>query len=340
MPLGTNYDWGGLMGGYEDALSQLYQGQQTDFLDFLRSFAPQLMQFLQQRKLEKLTQQQRVGGILEAGEGAVLPQDVNMLGQAAPEMMPWEQLRSLVGSEPSPFPAGPMSVSKEAQRDLPPLFARSPENQAMRQFQLQRAMNLAYPQPEEEKETDIYGKLPGWMRHATPEQKEAYIQKQIAVGAKGEKQQPQYLWSYEKFKQGYKLENPEATEKETEKAFHQYEFGKKEKAYITAPQMMNKFYSPNMFGMAVTWEIDQKLDNITAQEKIAVMSGDEAQLKEMDAVRVAEGFPTRKQEQELLGVIATLVQQGDKREQIEAGLKKMNYSNDYIRYLLRLAGVR
>jgi len=190
MPLGTNYDWSGMMGGYGDALSQLYRRRQPDFTDFLRNLAPHLGNFLQRRKLEQMMQQMRMGNVLGAGEGMVLPQDINMLGQAAPESMPWEKLASLVGEEPSPFPAGPMSVSKEAQRDLPPLFARDPYNEMTRQLDLQYKIGRLQPEQKEPKEWQV---------------------------------------EREEFKKGYKLLHPEATEEDISKAWYQQQYGVKAK---------------------------------------------------------------------------------------------------------------
>ena len=335
MPLGTNYDWGSTMGGYEDALSQLYGGQQTDFLDFLRSFAPQLMQFLQQRKLEGLGQQQRVGGILEAGEGVVLPKDINMMGQAAPEMMPWEQLRSLVGTDPSPFPAGPMSISKEAQRDLPPLFARSPYNEMMRQLDME--YKIAQLRPKAKEKTDIYGKLPGWMRHATPEQKEAYIRKQIAMSERGGPEAKEWQVEREEFKEGYKILNPEATEDDISKAWFKQIFEKAEKADRTLSQTIPP--DINMFGDFIPPGPAFNMYRIRQTERLGIKTDNKATMEEARKARIMKGYPPLEDERDMQKAIRNGAF-GKTKKEILANLKTMDYPDDYIEFIMAELGIK
>lgn len=237
MALGRDYDWYGAIRAYEDALAQYYRNvrpDKPDFLDYLldagsmgamfipglgpaakfgigsgldllgsmkrgEPYRPDWQGLLQLTMAPKIAQQERIGDVLGAGEGVLQPEDINIFGQAQPEWVDWANLARQVSPEtPSPFPTGPMSISKEAQEKLGPLFVRSPENQMMRQLQMQRAMNLAYPTPT--KKTPLLWQLrgtpPGQM---TPQQ-------MGAMKAEGR------TWN-EKLRSWIKPETPKAAEK-------------------------------------------------------------------------------------------------------------------------------
>jgi len=345
MPLGTNYDWGNMMGGYEDALSQLYRRRQPDFADFLRNLAPHLGNFLQRRKLEQMMQQMRMGNVLGAGEGMVLPQDINMMGQAAPEMMPWDRLASLVGEEPSPFPAGPMSVSKEAQRDLPPLFARDPYNEMTRQLELQ--YKIARLQPEGAKELTPSQKMNqmklGLLQKL--QKGEDWTQGDMAVASRfwpdkiaamsglsaSEKINLMKLDLLEKTGRGQ-----EWTEDEQELA-KQLKITSEEKAHFTLGQIRQPY--EDIMGRPIPPSIKGRMQRIKDAERLGLATGNQATLKRAEEARLMYGYATREDELALLQAIQKK-RLGITQKEVEENLKGMNYSDKYIAYLLKSANFR
>jgi len=250
-------------------------------------------------------------------------------------MMPWEQLRSLVGTEPSPFPAGPMSISKEAQRDLPPLFARSPYNEMMRQLEMEH--KIARLRPKAKEEADIYGKLPGWMRHATPEQKEAYIRKQIAMSERGGPEAKEWQIEREEFKEGYKILNPEATEDDISKAWFKQIFEKAEKADLSLGQVRQPY--EDIMGRPIPPSVKGRMRRIKDAERLGVATENQATLESAEKARLMYGYATRDDELALLQAIQKK-RLGATQKEVEESLKGMDYSDKYIAYLLELANIR
>lgn len=237
MALGRDYDWSGAIRDYERALSQYYRNirpDKPDFLDYLLKVAPiaamfvpglspmaklgiaeggnlfgsmkrgdpyqpDIMGMLQATMAPKIAQQQRIGDVLGAGEGVLHPEDINVFGQSHPEWIDWDRLAGMVSPEtPSPFPAGPMSISKDVQEKLEPFFARSPENQMMRQLQIQRAMNLAYPTPTKKEPTETekarQRKIKYLMTQGMSQQKaEDYLTQRGIYGKPKEEKAPKWL---------------------------------------------------------------------------------------------------------------------------------------------------
>lgn len=211
MALGRDYDWSGAMSQYGGYLSDYYSNinKGPDFLDYLLAVAPMAAMFIpglgpaaafgigtglkalgsmkrgqvpqpDWQTLYQLMQPkpslENLGDIMQTGEGVISPEDINQFGAMQPDWINWDALERMIapGQTPSIGGAGPMSIPKDIAQNLPPTFVRSPYNKAMRQLDLQRTMNLAYPQP-----GSPYGKPPWWAEDLTPEQIQQYQKKQV-----------------------------------------------------------------------------------------------------------------------------------------------------------------
>ncbi len=187
MPLGSNYDYNAGLGAYQNAIQDYYQKKKRqNFLSTLMGIAgmgaslipglsplamigigegtnllqsgvtgtpysPDFKSILNAVMMPKLQQQKRLGDVVESGQGAILPQDINKFGESYPDWIDWNALGGdSIGG------AGPMSLSSEAVKGLgnTPIQAISPAIQEendissmIKKLQLQKLLNPPVDQP-------------------------------------------------------------------------------------------------------------------------------------------------------------------------------------------------
>ncbi len=174
MPLGSNYNYNAGLGDYRNAIQDYYERKKRQNLlstllgiggmgamfipglsplamagigegtNLLQSgvtgtpYSPDFGNIAKTILLPKLLQQKRMGDVVGAGEGTLMPEDINKFGQQYPDWMDWNS----IGGGESIGGAGPMSLSKGAVKSMGdvPVQVTSPAVRNMQGIKSQEQM--------------------------------------------------------------------------------------------------------------------------------------------------------------------------------------------------------